>query len=93
MGEGRTHVALNELGQVDVPDLERDGEREEVDSSLVHLETLLEVLLLFEEGSVVDDDLGDNQGEGQPLSLGAEDFSEEERRTWALAIRSSRMRS
>ena len=33
-----THVALDELAQVRVPDLERDREREQVDAALVHLQ-------------------------------------------------------
>jgi hypothetical protein len=52
-----TNVTLDEFGKVDIPDLERDRESEEVDSSLVHLEALLKVLVLLKESSVVDDDL------------------------------------
>jgi hypothetical protein len=33
----KTYKSLGEFGQVDVPDLERDGEREEIHSAFVHL--------------------------------------------------------
>jgi hypothetical protein len=52
-----THVSLDKLGQVDVPDLERDWEMEQLDTPLVDLETLLKVLVLLEESSIVDNDL------------------------------------
>jgi hypothetical protein len=52
-----THVSLDKLGQVDVPDLESDWEMEQLDTPLVDLETLLKVLVLLEESSIVDDDL------------------------------------
>lgn len=55
--EKMTNIALNEFGEVDVPDLESDGEGEELDASLVDLEGLLEILVLLQEGRVVDDDL------------------------------------
>lgn len=49
---------FGELGQVDVPDLERYGKREQLNTPLVHLEALLEVLVLLEELCVIDNDLG-----------------------------------
>lgn len=55
--EEETYVSLDELRQVDVPDLKRNGEGEEFDTAFIHLETLLEVLILFEEGCIIYDDL------------------------------------
>jgi len=68
-GRERTHVSLDKLGEVDVPDFEGDGEGKEVDSSLVDLEALLEVLVLLQEGSVVDDDLRENEGKWKGRQL------------------------
>jgi hypothetical protein len=50
-------VSLDELGEVDVPDFESDREVEELDTSFVDLETLLPVLVLFQESRIVDNDL------------------------------------
>ena len=49
---------FGELGQVNVPDLERYGECEQLNTPLVHLEALLKVLILLEELCVIDNDLG-----------------------------------
>jgi hypothetical protein len=49
---------FGELRQVNVPDLKRYGEREQLNTPLIHLEALLEVLVLLEELCVIDNDLG-----------------------------------
>lgn len=61
--QGSTHVSLDELGQVDIPNLKGNREREQFHTPFVDLEALLEVLVLFEERRVVHDDLrvGDAQ--------------------------------
>ena len=89
---GETHVALDKFCEVDVPDLERDREREELDAPLVDLERLLEVLVLLEEGCIVDNDLGSSRegvsgAKREPSELFCDLC------TWALAIRRSMMRS
>lgn len=51
-------VTLNKLREVNIPDLESDGEVEQFDSPFVHLETFLKVLVLFQERGIIDNDLG-----------------------------------
>ena len=55
--ESDPYVAFHKFRQVDVPELECDREGEKLDTALVYLEALLEVLVLFEECRIVDDDL------------------------------------
>ena len=59
------HISFHKLCKIDVPNLERYGEGEELCAALIHLEAFLVVLVLFQEGGVVDDDLsvGDAQVE------------------------------
>ena len=53
----RTHVALNEFREINVPYLEGNWEREQLDAPLIYFETFLEVFIIFEECSVVDNNL------------------------------------
>lgn len=59
--EGRrnagAYVSFSEFRQIDIPNLERHGEGEQLDTPLVHLKALLKVLVLFEELRVVNDNL------------------------------------
>ena len=55
--DGGTHVSFGKFRQIDIPNFERYGEGEQLDTALVHLEALLEVLVLFEELRIVDNDL------------------------------------
>ena len=52
-----TYVSFDELRKVDVPKFERYGIGEKLDTTFIYLEALLEVFVLFQESSVVDDDL------------------------------------
>ena len=74
-----THIAIHELGKIDIPDLERDWESEQFCTTLIHLEALLVVLVLLQEGGVIDNDLGVRDAEVQNLivhSLGRLDCPE-----------------
>ncbi len=53
-----TYISLDELREINVPYLEGNWEREQLDAPLVYFETFLEVLILFEEGRIVDNNLG-----------------------------------
>ena len=55
--KGGTYVALHKLCQVYVPNFERNGESEQLDTTFINLETLFEVFVLLEESRVVYDDL------------------------------------
>ena len=54
----RTYVSLDEFGEINVPYLERNWEREQLDAPLVYFETFLKVVIFFEEASIVDNNLG-----------------------------------
>ena len=54
----RTHVALDELREINVPYLEGNRERENLDAPLVYFEAFLKVFVIFEECSIVDNNLG-----------------------------------
>ena len=51
------HISFHKLCKIDVPNLERYGEGEELCAALIHLEAFLVVLVLFQESRIVDDDL------------------------------------
>jgi hypothetical protein len=53
-----TYVSLDEFREINVPYLERNWEREQLDAPLVYFETFLEVVIFFEESSIVDNNLG-----------------------------------
>ncbi len=53
-----TYISLDELREINVPYLEGNWEREQLDAPLVYFETFLEALILFEEGRIVDNNLG-----------------------------------
>ena len=53
-----TYVSLDEFRKINVPYLEGNWEREQLDPPLVYFETFLKVLIFFEEPSVVDYNLG-----------------------------------
>ena len=63
----RTYISLHKFGEVNVPNLKGNGESEELHASLVHLEAVLEIFVLFEEGGIVDNDLGVGNTEFQDL--------------------------
>ncbi len=50
-------ISDNKFREIDIPKLKGNGEAEKIDSSFVHLETLLKVFVVLEELSIVDDGL------------------------------------
>lgn len=54
---GAAYVSLDKLGEVDVPQLKGNRVREEFNTSLVHFEALLKILVLFQERRIIDDNL------------------------------------
>lgn len=54
----QTYISLNEFGQINVPNFERNRVVEQLNTPFVHLEAFFEILIVLQEGGVVDDDLG-----------------------------------
>ena len=42
-----THIALHKFGQINIPDLECDGVREQLDTTLIHLSQYLTRISVF----------------------------------------------
>ena len=61
----RTYVSLDEFRQINVPYLEGNWKREQLDPPLVYFKTFLKVLIFFEESRIVDNNLGVRNSELQ----------------------------